>query len=70
MRLFIAIDVNSEEIDGVKERFEIDGTRADGSKHLTLKFLGEVENNKLGKIVDALSKVEFKEFEFKASDIG
>jgi 2'-5' RNA ligase len=38
--------------------------------HLTLKFLGEIGNEKLPRVKEALRKVEFREFEAKLSEIG
>lgn len=38
--------------------------------HLTLKFLGEINIDKIEKIIRELRKIEFKEFEARLSEIG
>ncbi len=38
--------------------------------HLTLKFLGEIDEEKIGRVKEILSKVDFSEFESKLGEIG
>ena len=38
--------------------------------HLTLKFLGEIDNEKVGEVKEKLREVKFKEFETKIDYIG
>lgn len=76
MRLFIAIDLPED----VKQRIEeiksslkaIKGIKPVKKEnlHLTMKFLGEVDDNKVKKIVDALKQVEFKPFTLFLGRLG
>ena len=66
MRLFIAIDL-PEDVKQVIEEIKTSIDNIKGVKpvnkqnlHLTMKFLGEVDDNKAGKVTEALSKIEFK----------
>lgn len=74
MRLFIAIDIPEQvkqEIDKIKKQIKIDGKAnfMDTDKiHLTLKFLGEVENPE--HIKQKLSQISFKPFELTTSSLG
>jgi len=74
MRLFIAIDFN-----GLKEYFDelnnkIDDSLARMKKtndfHLTLKFLGEISDDKIKLIKDRLSKINFDKFTLVLDKIG
>ncbi len=75
MRLFIAIEIPK---DLKKELIELQTTLKDvflgswvGDKlHLTLKFLGEVEDKKANAIKDALNKIRFSEFEMSLKGLG
>lgn len=75
MRLFIALDTPSE----VKEHFKQIQTGLSGENtklkftnefHLTLKFLGEVEEKKVEEIKNILSKIQFKPFKLKLTKLG
>lgn len=77
MRLFIAIELPEEIKAELKEiQAKIDKNLAklrivDPEKiHLTLKFLGEVEDSKIEKIKEKLKEIEFEPFELKIKDIG
>jgi len=76
MRLFLAIDLSEEakqSIERVKEGLKgIKGVKPVDKEniHLTLKFLGEVSNNKAEEIVKALSQVKFKPFSISISKTG
>ena len=74
MRLFIAIDIPEEvkkQIDEIKSQIKIDG-KANLMKtddiHLTLKFLGEVDNPE--DIKQSLQNVHFDAFEASTSELG
>ncbi|MBN2052307.1 RNA 2',3'-cyclic phosphodiesterase [Candidatus Woesearchaeota archaeon] len=68
MRLFLAIDLSEEakqSIERVKEGLKgIKGVKpvAKDNIHLTLKFLGEVDDDKVDGIINALSQVKFQPF--------
>lgn len=77
MRLFIAIDSS----EGVKEYLsslqsrlnnELAKTKFVGKDqmHLTLKFLGEVEESRLKEVKDKLNKIKFRHFSTKLKDLG
>jgi 2'-5' RNA ligase len=76
MRLFIAIDLPEE----AKENIEKLKSGLKGIKgvkpvskdniHLTLKFLGEVRDDKADDIVRALSQIKFKPFKISISKTG
>ncbi len=72
MRLFIAIELE-ELADYFKQLQEkIPKVKATFPKqfHLTLKFLGEVEESKAGKIKEILGKIDFSHFKMKLSNTG
>ncbi|MBW2990178.1 RNA 2',3'-cyclic phosphodiesterase [Candidatus Woesearchaeota archaeon] len=76
MRLFIAIDL-PEEVKQVIEEIkkpikDIKGVKPVRKQnlHLTMKFLGEIEDDKVKKIVEALGKVEFKPFNLSLGKLG
>jgi RNA 2',3'-cyclic 3'-phosphodiesterase len=73
MRLFIALE--SKELESYFRELQkkIPGGASlafTNSFHLTLKFLGEVEEKDLGRIKEALSSVEFREIDSKLSNMG
>ncbi len=76
MRLFIAIDLPKkakESIEKIKEGLKgIKGVKpvVKENIHLTLKFLGEVADNKVDEIIKALSQVKFKPFNISISKTG
>lgn len=74
MRLFIAIDCNSEkeyftQLQGQlpKEAAKLSAT---SDFHLTLKFLGEVMPDKVEKIKEALQSIVFSPFSFSLHSVG
>ena len=76
-RIFIAIDFPDEVIKEVARVQKILGTRKFIGKmtelenlHLTLKFLGEINNAKLEEIKKKLKDIKFSEFEARLEDIG
>jgi len=76
MRLFIAINISKEVKDylfELKNEFRKLGKINFSGKnkyHITLKFLGEVKENKLEEIKDKLSKVKFNSFETSLNELG
>ena len=74
MRLFIAFEIPegiSELLSALQEKIRFDGKATKPkSFHLTLKFLGEVDEEKLSTIIEELSKIKFNSFEASLSDIG
>lgn len=75
MRMFVAVGVP----DGIKEKMgrlsselpEEGIRRVDpGLMHITLKFLGEIEEGKLGEIKKRLGKVEFPPFTARVRGVG
>jgi len=76
MRLFIAIDLPEqakESIEKVKSELKgIKGVKPVSKEniHLTLKFLGEVDNANAKDIIKALEQVKFKPFKICISKIG
>ena len=75
MRLFIAIDVSKEVqeyiriIQGKLDK-DLAKLRLTPSFHLTLKFLGDVNEGLSEKIIENLKKIKFDKFELKTSNIG
>ena len=71
MRLFIAIDFNefSEYFKRLQEQLPKAKHTLPKKFHLTLKFLGDVDENKVGKIKQLLSEIKFQEFECFLGDI-
>ena len=73
MRCFIAIDVNDEikkRIEMIQKEFEIDGIKlvAPQNMHITLKFLGEIED--VSDIVKKLDSLKWTKFKIKFNRIG
>ena len=75
MRTFIAIEI-PEEVKKVfieaQAQLDKDKTKLKITKdfHLTLKFLGEVDENKVEEIKKKLSEIKFDSFETSLTDIG
>jgi 2'-5' RNA ligase len=74
MRLFIAFDVSedvSEILRSVQSKIRFSGSCSKTNDfHMTLKFLGEVEDSKLDALKRALGSVSFKKFEAHLAGIG
>lgn len=72
MRLFIAADFNElkDYFTGLQKQLPESRSTLPKDFHLTLKFLGEVEDSKVEKIREALRKIKFKPFEAKVTKIG
>lgn len=74
MRLFIAFEIPedvSTSLSALQEKIRFDGKATKPKTfHLTLKFLGEVEKEKLSILIEELSKVQFNPFEANLSHIG
>ncbi|NQV09284.1 RNA 2',3'-cyclic phosphodiesterase [Candidatus Woesearchaeota archaeon] len=74
MRTFIAVEVPEElkkYFVGLQKRLEEDAKIAFSKDfHLTLKFLGEIHEDKVEKVKNVLKEVEFEGFKLKTSEIG
>ena len=72
MRVFIAIEVPFEkEFEKYKDKIR-DFIVGNFPKqfHLTLKFLGEINEEKIGKIKEELRKIKFKPFKVRLGKLG
>ena len=70
MRLFVAFDVDSEEIERLRTVFSIDGVKLAEGNHLTLKFLGDVDETLVPKIQEALRSVRFEKIDVRLDGLG
>ncbi|MEK6932990.1 MAG: RNA 2',3'-cyclic phosphodiesterase [Nanoarchaeota archaeon] len=78
MRLFVGIFLSKEIIDYLYEvqnnlKKNLNGKInwiAKSKLHFTLKFLGEVKENRLNEIKERLNKIKFKSFKVKLDKIG
>jgi 2'-5' RNA ligase len=73
MRLFIAVDLENEDyFRGIQKQLdkELSDLTLTKTYHLTLKFLGEVDDSLVPKIKEALEKVSFEHFSVKTTKIG
>ena len=75
MRVFISMDIPKNILEKIKSiqkkipEFEGKFTEAE-NLHLTLKFLGDVDEETLMKVRNRLREVKFKSFETQISEIG
>ena len=75
MRLFVAIKLSDDVVSHLKELQEEildDNVKCSKTRgfHLTLKFLGEVDDSKVDDIKEALGSVDEKGFELKLGKLG
>jgi len=74
MRLFIALNFNElrDYFSGLQKQIPKEDAKLTFPKdfHLTLKFLGEVEDSKVDEIKKLFSEIRFNEFEAKITTIG
>lgn len=77
MRLFICIDLGKDQLDIVemlKKRLEGESIKGRFAKpehmHLTLNFLGEIEDEKLRDVIEAMDRVYFSGFDIHMSGLG
>ena len=75
MRIFISIDIPEEvrkEIEKIQDKLpEFYGKKTESENlHLTLKFLGEIDEEKIKKVKEKLKEIEFNKFETKIDSIG
>jgi 2'-5' RNA ligase len=75
MRLFIAVDMDSairEKLESLKRILNRKGVKPveKDNIHITLKFLGEVEEGKIEPIKESLKKIEMKAFRMHVKGIG
>lgn len=73
MRLFIAIDFDDKSyFKEMQDQIPTDTAKLNltGSYHLTLKFLGEVEDNKADMIKERLGKIKVEPFSVSTGNVG
>lgn len=75
MRLFVAVEVPEgirEKMGRIEKELPSEGLKKvdTGNMHITLKFLGEVEEGKMGEVREALAKVEFSPFRVRVLGVG
>ncbi|MBS7655866.1 RNA 2',3'-cyclic phosphodiesterase [Candidatus Bathyarchaeota archaeon] len=78
IRCFIAIDIDQEnilekilKIQKVLERSNADLKLVEPQNiHVTLKFLGEIEEAKVNKVIEALKTIQFKSFKINLKGLG
>jgi 2'-5' RNA ligase len=77
MRLFICIDLEQDQLDAVnrlKTSLKKESNKGRFTKpehmHLTLNFLGEVEDERLGDVIQAMDTVDFNKFVLHMSGLG
>jgi RNA 2',3'-cyclic 3'-phosphodiesterase len=72
MRLFIASDFNDDIFEQLQEKIIDSSAKLSitHSYHITLKFLGDVSEDKIGLICERLSKIQFEPFIVTLDKIG
>jgi len=75
MRTFVAIEVNNKDvlnsIHKIQTELNIKAKPVElHNMHFTVQFLGEVSEEKIGKISDALNCIEFSAFSIRFASIG
>lgn len=75
VRTFISIDLPKDIKDDIYEigkYLDIDGIKRveHDNLHITLKFIGEVSQDKIDEIIEYLSLIHFKPFKLKIQDTG
>lgn len=75
IRCFVAVDLPEEikrEIPAIQRNIEMDGLKLVDPElvHITLKFLGEVPQGRIGDIIDALARVRFAPFQARIRGVG
>lgn len=72
MRLFVSIKIPggvSSKLDEIKSELEQEGVKITVDNHITLKFLGDVEDKQATKIQSDLKEVKFDSFELTINKI-
>ena len=75
MRLFVAVDLSGEIRENISRLSKILGVKGiktveKENLHLTLKFLGEVDDSKKDRIIAALDEIEFEQFKINFKGVG
>ncbi|MBU5678950.1 MAG: RNA 2',3'-cyclic phosphodiesterase [Candidatus Aenigmatarchaeota archaeon] len=73
MRCFVAIDIPNElveKIEKIQKEIESNNIKLAKDFHITLKFLGELEENKINEIVSDLEKIKENRFEIEIKNLG
>lgn len=73
MRCFVAIDIPrelGEKIEKIQKEIESNSIKLAKDFHITLKFLGELNENKISEIINCLEKIKEKKFEIEIKNLG
>lgn len=70
MRLFIGFEVPGERLREIQEKIKDKGVKKTKEFHCTLKFLGDVEEEKVKEIILRLKKINFKKFYVELGNVG
>jgi len=75
MRAFIAIEISEElkgRVEKIKEEIEGEGIKVVEKEklHLTLHFLGEIDERKKEEVIEAMNKIRIKKFELNCKGVG
>lgn len=75
MRAFVAIEIISMDlinsIKKIQSELHINAKRVESENiHFTLQFLGEIDEDKLKQVKDALARISFESFDVTFTDIG
>ncbi|ABK14464.1 RNA 2',3'-cyclic phosphodiesterase [Methanothrix thermoacetophila] len=75
MRCFVAVDLPEEikrGVPAIQQAFAMNGLKLVDPNlvHITLKFLGEVEERRVDDIVNALARVRFSPFQARITGVG
>ncbi len=70
MRLFIAFKVPAEAMHELQKQISFEGIKLVKDFHCTLKFLGEVDEDKVGDIIKKLRSISFQKIDARFGKIG
>ena len=73
MRLFIAIDLPDaikKILKSIRDKISYEGIKCVDDFHITLKFLGEIDDHHADRIMQALSLVTFNQFKISLDETG
>jgi 2'-5' RNA ligase len=75
MRAFIAVEISDEvkeRIEKIKNEIEGEGIRPveKENMHITLHFLGEIDERKKNEVIEAMDKINVKKFELNCQGAG
>ncbi len=70
MRLFVAVDFPSAQLQQARDLLQIEGVKAVEHFHLTLKFLGEVQDSFLSSLIEQLKTISYSSFACHLTHVG